>query len=165
MFYSKEATETVVSPTDTVFSNADSFDSWCQMANCATGNGELRFYKTNGITRCSVPLVMHNKLWFFEQDISSTLYRSKMATDSDAFIHKVTCSTLHNLWHHRLCHTGKFATDNIDKVADGVPCLRARNPFFSCQDCSDGKMTQQKRGYNKDPERATRICGRFNIKC
>ena len=86
-----------------------------------------------------------------------------MATASDAFIHKVTGSTLHNLWHHRLCHTGKFATDNIDKVADGVPCLRIRNPFFSCQHCSDGKMTIQKRGYNKDPKRATRICRRFNM--
>ena len=62
MFYSKEATETTVSPTDTVFSNADSFSGWWKIDNCATGNGELRSYKINGITRCSAPLVMQNKL-------------------------------------------------------------------------------------------------------
>ena len=106
---------------------------------------------------------MRNKLWYFEQDISSTLYRSKMATESDAFIHKVTGSTLHNLWHHCLCHTGKLATDHIDKVADGVPCLRARNPFFSCQNCSDGKMTAKIKNYNKEPDHATQICRRFNM--
>ena len=111
----------------------------------------------------TVPLVMQNKLWFFEQDISSTLYRSKMATDSNAFFYKVTGSTLHNFWHHRLCHTGKFATDNIYKVADGVPCLRTCNPFFSCQNYYHGKVTTKIKGYSKDPERATKVCRRFNM--
>ena len=62
MFYSNDATETVVSPTDTVFSNSDQFDSWWQISNCHTGGGELRFYKTNGITKCSTPLIMRNRL-------------------------------------------------------------------------------------------------------
>ena len=84
-----------------------------------------------------------------------------MATDSNALVQKVTGSTLHNLWHHHLCHIGKFATDNVDKLADSVPCLLARNPFFSCQNCSDGKTTTKNKVYSKDPNRATKICGRF----
>ena len=86
-----------------------------------------------------------------------------MDTESNAFIHTVTGSTLHNLWHHCLCHTGKFATDHINKVEDGVLCLHARNPFFSCQNCSDGKMTTKIKGYKKEPDRATQICRRFNM--
>ena len=161
MFYSAEATETIVSPTDTVSNNSTDFDSWWQLANCRTGGGELRFYKTNGITRCSIPLRMHNKLWYIDQDVASTVYRAKIRTCSDAFVHAINGTTLHNLWHHRLCHAGKFVTDNIDKVVDGVPSLRKRNPFFSCWDCSSGKMTQKIKGFNKDPERATVPGGRF----
>ena len=64
MFFSADATETVISPTDTVFSNSDSFDSWWQMANCKTGVGNLRFYKSDEITITSVPLVMLNNMWY-----------------------------------------------------------------------------------------------------
>ena len=107
MFYSADSTETVVSPTDAVFSNRQSYDSWWQIANCATGSGELRFDKSNKITIANMPLVMHNRLWYLEQDITSTLYRSKIATASNDFVNRVSGSTLHNLWHHRLCHAGK----------------------------------------------------------
>ena len=161
MFYSTDATETVISPTDAVFSNSDTFDSWWQMADCKTGAGNLRFYKSDEITIASVPLVMRNKLWYSEYDITSTVYREKIGPSSDAFVRAVTGPTLHNLWHHRLCHARKFVTDNIDKVVDGVPSLRKRNPFFSCHDCSAGKMTDQLRGYNKSPERADTPGGRF----
>ena len=115
MFFSADATETVISPTDAVFSNSDSFDSWWQMADCKTGAGNLRFYKSDEITIASVPLVMRNKLWYLEQDITSTVYRANIGPSSDAFVRAVTGSTLHNLWHHRLCHAGKFVTDNIGK--------------------------------------------------
>ena len=50
IFYLKEATETVISPTDIVFCNATVYDSWWQISNCLKGTGELRFYKSNKIT-------------------------------------------------------------------------------------------------------------------
>ena len=63
MFFSSDATKTVISPTDAVFSNFNSFDSWWQMDDCKTGTGNLRFYKYNEITIASIPLVMRNRLW------------------------------------------------------------------------------------------------------
>ena len=163
IFYSAEATDTVLSPTDIVFCNADTYDSWWQLSNCTKGKGELRFYKTNTITRATISITMINKLWYIEQDITSTVYRAKIGSSSDAFVRSVTGSTLHHLWHHRLCHSGTFVTNNIDKVADGVPSLKKRNPFFSCGDCSSGKMTEKIRGYNKNPLRATSTGERFNM--
>ena len=131
MFYAANAAETVVSPTDTVFSNTDQFDSWWQVSNCKTGGGELRFYNTNGIKKCSTPLIMRNRLWYFDQDMSSTLYRSTIATASDAFVHAVHGSTLHHLWHHRLCHAGTAVTDHIDKVVLGGSLTSGvRTPSF-----------------------------------
>ena len=84
-----------------------------------------------------------------------------MSTESAVFIHAVYGSTWHKLLHHRLCHSGKFCTDNIDKVVDGVPCLGRRNPFFSCHSCSAGEMTEKIKGYATSPIRATQPGGRF----
>jgi len=133
------------------------------MVDCAADKRSLRFYTPNEITIATVPLVICNKLWYLEQDITSTLYRSKIATASNLFFHLVTGSTLHNLWHHRLFHTGTFITDNINKVVDGVPSLRKRNPFFSCHDCFKEKITAQIRDYNCNSDRATIPGGRFNM--
>jgi len=80
MFYAAEATETVLSPTDIFFFNADQYNSWRQIANCTKCTGELRFYKTNEITRASILIIMHNKLWYIDQDLVSTIYRSRINT-------------------------------------------------------------------------------------
>ena len=84
-------------------------------------------------------------------------------TESEAFVHAVTGSTLHNLWHHHLCHSDKFCTDNIDKVTDGAPSLCTQNPFFPCHDYNAGKTTAKIKGYNKSPIRATLPGGIFNM--
>ena len=123
MYYSADATETVISQTD-IFSNQDIFDSWWQINNCKTGSGQLRFFKSNGISIFSVPLIMVNKLWYITQDTASNQYCSQVQECSEAFIKSVSGTTLHNLWHHRLCHAGQFVCDNIDKVVDGVPSLK-----------------------------------------
>lgn len=106
---------------------------------------------------------MINKLWYIDQDVDMTVYRAKFRSSSDAFVHSISGSTLHHLWHHRLCHTGDFATTHINKVADGVPSICTRNPFFSCGDCSNEKMTKKITGYNKNPQRATFLDEIFNM--
>lgn len=155
--------ETVVSPTDIVFSNTNNYDSWWRNNNYASGEGSLRFYNSNGLTTSTLALKMRNKLWYILQDTASTIYRAKITSLSFAFIRAVSGTTLHNLWHHRLCHAGKFCTNNIDKVADGVPCLKRRNPLFSCHAWNSGKMTKQIKGHKYDPLRAKGPGRRFNM--
>ena len=91
------------------------------------------------------------------------MHRSKINTLRSTFIHSITGSGLHHLWHYRLCHAGKFVTDNIAKVTDRVPSLKRRHTFFSCDDCSSGKMTNQIKGYSKKTDRTTEQGGRFNM--
>ena len=50
--------ETAVSPTDIVFSNANKYDSWWKNNNCASGEGSLRFYNSDGLTTSTVVLKM-----------------------------------------------------------------------------------------------------------
>ena len=70
------------------------------MANYNTGGGELRFYKSNGITTYSVPLVVWDKIWYLERDITSTLYQVNIGTSSNAFVRAITRSALNNICHH-----------------------------------------------------------------
>ena len=163
MCYSPVATETVVSPTDIAFINANKYYSWWQNNNCASGEGSLRFYNSDGLTTSTVALKMRNKMWYILQDTASIIYQAKIASSSDTFFCAVSGNTLHNLWHHRLCHAGKLCTDNIDKVADGVPCLKRRNPLFSCHACNSGKISEQIKGYNSNPLRAQGPGRRFNM--
>ena len=144
----------VISPIDIVFSNQKSMiisgivvTAVPQHVNCVytTGTG----YGLHG------RLNNKKKLWYVSQDAATTIYSSKIDASSDTFVWAITCTNFNNIWHHRLCHTGNFVTDKIDKVVNGVPCLRSRNPFFSCNDCSCGKTTAQIKGYNKDLTRAT----------
>ena len=98
IFYCPDATKMIISATDAIFSNSDSFDSWWKMANCSTGGSELKFYKSNGITTCSVSLLIQNKLWYLEHDVIFTVYCAKIRSSSDTFVRVITGSTLHNLW-------------------------------------------------------------------
>ena len=104
---------------------------------------------------------MHNKLCFITQDTHTTRNHNKINSLSDNIINSVHGSALHNLWHHRLSHAGNFVTSNIDKVTNGVPNLRNKNPLFSCKHCSSGKTTKQIRGYTNNPTRATKPNQRF----
>ena len=108
MYYSPMATETVISPTDIVFSNANKYDSCWQCNNCKSEQEPLWFYNSNGITTSTVPPRMHNKIWFVLQDAASTICRAKIGAASDVFIRVVSGTTLHNLWHHRICHACTF---------------------------------------------------------
>ena len=69
MYFSPQATETVVSPTDTVTSHFDKFDSWHQLNNVKQGTGHLRFSSESGFQHMNVPLKMTNKLWYINQPI------------------------------------------------------------------------------------------------
>ena len=40
------------------------------------------------------------------------------------------------------------------------PCQK---PIFSCQNCSDGKMTAKIKGYKKELDSATQICRQLNM--
>ena len=163
MYYSADATETVVSPTDIVFANSDKYDTWWQVSNCREGTGELRFQTTEGLRSATVPLEMRNRLWFIRQSAETTRFRARVAATDDLIVNTLQASATHHLWHHRLAHAGQFAMDNVSKVTDGVPSLKRKNKFFHCNICSKAKMTKKTKGYNENPERALVPGGRFHM--
>ena len=162
MFYSADATCTVISPTDVVIKHEE-FDSWWQVSNVHDGSGHLRFYSSSGLNHITVPLIMKNNLWFVEQDVARSLYRASVQNATSAFISAVDGSTLHHLWHHRLGHQGTTITTQVSKVCDGVPNLTVKNPFHYCDDCSRGKMTSMIKGHDHSEHVATSFGERFQM--
>ena len=66
MFYSSEAKETVVSPTDTVTSHTHKFDNRQETCNVEKGIGSVRFYLESGIESKTIELQMSKKQWYFK---------------------------------------------------------------------------------------------------
>ena len=93
------------------------------MATYSKGKGGLIFYNSNGITRSAVPLFMKNKIKFLDQDNIYTVYWEDIQESSNAFIHRVTCTTLHNPYHQHLCHTRYFSLDHGNKIIDNIPFI------------------------------------------
>jgi len=57
-------TETIISPTDVVLSHNHLFCAWAQFSHCATGQGHVTFYRSDGTNHTNFPLVMRNGLWY-----------------------------------------------------------------------------------------------------
>ena len=158
-----------------VFNHPD-YNSWWQVSNTKSGTGSLRFYSSTGLTHCEVPLRMHNRLWFIEQDVLSSIYRASAQNETSTFIASVNGSALHALWHHRLGHPGDFITTNAHKSCNGIPNLtKNKHPFFACGSCAHGKMTKMIKGFNKDPHQVSApgerfvmdfgfVCGSYKLK-
>ena len=53
--------------------------------------------------------------------------------------------------------------DNVSKVTEGVPSLKHKNNFSHYNICAKAKITKQKKGFTKEPERALEAGGRFNM--
>ena len=91
---------------------------------------------SNNITGSTLPLVITNKIWLIHQDPTATVYCTEIKQSSNTFVRTVTGITLHNLWHHRLFHTSKFCTGNINKVGECVPSLYTPKNFKIFQACN-----------------------------
>jgi len=110
MYFCAEAKDKVVSPTDTVTSHLDKFDSWQQTNNVKEGYGTIRFYSESGISNTIVQLEMVNKLWYITQEAYSHIHHAETTTADtqihDAVINRSKAYESYELWHHRLGHPG-----------------------------------------------------------
>ena len=103
----------------------------------------MRFYTSTGLDSCEVKLYLKNKLWYLIHDPANTLYCKAILKANDAFVALLNGSMIRTLWHHRLCHAGKYVCTHISKAVDGVPDLKHHYPFFACNDCQREKITKQ----------------------
>ncbi len=65
-YYSQQAADTIISPTDIVVTNYTDYHAWTQHSDIDTGQGYIQFH-----TRCGTPplqyeLYQRNGLWYYD---------------------------------------------------------------------------------------------------
>ena len=75
MYYSPNASGTVISPTDAVIRNT-SYTTWVQVADIPSKKGFVKFLSSTGIQSDTVPLYMYNNLWYFDHSSLKKIHSS-----------------------------------------------------------------------------------------
>ena len=137
-YYSSQAAETIISPTDIVQQNIKDYHGWGQQVNVDTGKGKITLYHRDGITHANFNLQMKQGLWYYTLDCSATDACPLQAPT----IHRLTRQAEHELWHQRLGHPGTHITSIIHQHVDNLPHLHS-HPFYKCATCALQKITRR----------------------
>jgi hypothetical protein len=142
-FYSPDAAETIISPTDVVLSHNHIFCAWAQFSHCTTGQGHVTFYRTEGTNHTTYPLTMRNGLWYHDAPAPQPPHGTDPPGTSSSptthlVISRLNARCLFELWHHRLIHCCIQTLYKAHKHIKGVPKLKG-NPFFRCASCLHAK--------------------------
>jgi hypothetical protein len=115
-YYSPDAAETIISPTDVVMSHPHLFSAWGQFAHIPTGHGHVTFYRTEGTNHSVYPLRMYNGLWYNDTPILKCINSPPNKSKSPrAVAHRLICAARFELWHQRACHCGKQKLQSLHK--------------------------------------------------
>jgi len=150
-FFSPQAAEPIISPTDVVLSHPNVYAAWAQFAHCQTGMGNVTFYRSEGTEHTVFTLRMRNGLWYHEPSAASTTSAEPEATivspasilqSGHGRIARLSSKARYELFHQRLGHRGKKTMSIIHKHIEGIQPLKG-NAFYMCASCIHGKMRRR----------------------
>jgi len=157
MYYLAKASEALVSPTSTVTSHFDKFDSWSQTNNVRHGTGALRLFSASGLQSIHVDLEIKNKLWYVNQPVHSSIHHTAIVNVNtsihNAIISRTKVYNDYEVWHHHLGHHSESSMKSIAKFTTDAPPLHRKYPYFKCPCWQDSKMIQMLKGYATDAHR------------
>jgi transposase InsO family protein len=135
-YYSEDAADTIISPTDIVINNISNFEGWGQHSNVDTGTGYVEFYRQGGTDTVRFTLTSSNGLWFYQNNISTDDYDT---WKSYVMIGKPTVQRLSQagcyvLGHERYAHSGERICTTVHLHLDDQPPLR-KPSLFKCLTC------------------------------
>jgi len=139
-YYSSDAADTIVSPTDVVITEITNYNAWTHRSNIDTGKGYIQFHWRDHDEPLTYPLHMSNGLWY--TDSSKCTISDYNPSHINPIIRHLSQPAAYELWHQRLGHPGKRAMCTIHLYMDDIPELRC-NSFYKCSSCLHAKMTQR----------------------
>jgi hypothetical protein len=136
-YYSPNAAETIISPTDVVMSHRHLYTGWAQFAHINTGRGHVTFYRLEGTNHTNYSLTMANGLWYhqapqLQSNPPSHHETSPSLPTEHAIVHRLTNQARYELFHQCCCHSGKRKMDILHKHIQGLQPLKG-NAFHLCQ--------------------------------
>ena len=137
-YYCAEASGTIISPTDIVYTHLDNFTGWQMTTNIDTKTGTFILIARDGINHIKYPTFMRNNLWYhylFQPTTSPT----SIPEQPQSIIRSMNYSAIFELWHLRLGHPGRKITQKFFEHTIGVPLLKP-NKFYNCAACMSCKF-------------------------
>ena len=133
-YYSSQASETIISPTDVVLNHIGTYKAWSQHADIDDGTGHITFHHRNGHDHAVYNLFMRNGLWFYSTGPTQT----PIVTPGPPTIRRLTAVLNYFLLHFRLAHAGKHKLAEIHLHFRDMPKLTSRNvPLLNCTSCTE----------------------------
>ncbi len=135
-FYSKQATDTIISPTDIVLINhLTQHHTWTQYADLIKGTRYIKFENTETNHHIMYPLILNNDLWFYTVD-DSIDYHSDQHTYSAIpgrpIIKRLSTAGSYEIIHARLGHPGTKVMSTLHHHIDGLTQLHIP-PIYRCR--------------------------------
>mmetsp|Transcript_29198 Transcript_29198/g.41777 ORF Transcript_29198/g.41777 Transcript_29198/m.41777 type:complete len:656 (+) Transcript_29198:922-2889(+) len=136
-FYSEQAADTIISPTDIVVNNITNFDGWGQHSNLDDGTGYVEFYRRNGVGSLRYTLHPSNGLWFYQNNINTEDYDvwSSQAVLGHPIVHRLGQAASYALGHERYAHCGQRALSTVHLDLDDDQPPLTMPPFWKCLTC------------------------------
>ena len=128
-YYSSDAAETIVSPTDIVVNNFSDFKAWSQHSDLETKRGYIEFHRRDAAPSSKFSLYMSNGLWYYENYRDATDYVTERPS-----IRRLTKPLEYQLYHYRWGCMGQRNSSGIHHHVDHQPKLQMP-PLFKCLTC------------------------------
>ena len=133
-YYSHQASETIISPTDVVLNHIGTYNAWSQHADIDNGSGHITFYHRNGVDHAVYSLYMQNGLWFYSTHAPSL----PSPSHQQPVIRRLTAILYYVLIHLRLAHAGKRTMSEVHRHFSDLPKATTRNvPLLNCASCAE----------------------------
>ena len=136
-YYCPNATGTIISPTDIVFSHLDKFIGWQMTTNVDTTTGTFILLARDGVNHIIYPTHMKNNLWFhYMKPIPNY---PQLNIPNTSVVRALNANATFELWHHRLGHPGTNVTEKFHEHTIGVPPMKYPS-FYVCGSCLRSKF-------------------------
>jgi hypothetical protein len=140
-FYSQQATDTIISPSDSVLNHLSKYNSWMQHADIGTSNGHITFSGPD-IKPLIYPLYAQNGLWYYQIDNFKDHSPHAPHEHDRSIVNRLTSTQNYELVHARLGHPGERTMAQLHMHVDGLPKI-VKPPMYKCDTCMLTKATKR----------------------
>ena len=147
-FYCKQASGTIISPSDVNMQYQSKYDGWTLETNFDSKHGQLTFNSRDGVNHLVFSAYSNNNLWHhYLNEIPQKDFHS-LSTQSKAILNSLNANALYHIWHHRLGHPSHNIMYEAHKHCLGIPKLKEPS-FFNCTTCNSSKFRRTHIGPTK----------------
>jgi hypothetical protein len=125
-YYSSDAADTILSPTDIVINCHSDYDAWEQYCHIATGKGYIKFHRRDGFSNVTYHLTMSNGLWFHHNRNETTDFDTWTSRHfgGQPIIRRLHKNTEYQLYHLRYGCAGQRNLSIVHLHVDNQPKLQ-----------------------------------------